>query len=195
VEEIKGFPFHEVLLHQDAGGVKKRTEGIEMSCGSTKGRCSIALAAVFILLSATPWGCGGQGDESGRGRSPKKETAVTGEDVKREFDKAFDTTKKFLKQKGSSLQRSYEESLRDLEKKADLLQEEAGRKKEEGRARAEETMKVLREKQEEARKKFEEFKNSGAELRDEAAVRMEKAFRELEDAYRQARERFDSQDD
>lgn len=166
-----------------------------MSSGSTQGERWLAPAAVFIFLSAALWGCGGQGDEGGGGRSPKKEVAVTGEDVKREFDKAFDTTKEFLKQKGSSLQSEFEESLRELEKKADLLQEEAGRKKEEGRVRAQETMKVLREKQEEARKKYEEFKNSGADLRDEAAVRMEKAYRELEEAYRKARERFDSQEE
>ena len=164
-----------------------------MSCFSSHGRHSLVLATVIILLSAAIWGCGRQGDEGGQGRSKEKEAAVTGEDVKREFDKAFDTTREFLRQKGSSLQSEFERSLQELERKADLLQEQAGKSKEEGRARAEETMKVLRQKQEEARKKFEEFKDSGADLRDEAAVRMEKAYMELEEAYRKARERFDSQ--
>ena len=160
-----------------------------MSGGSTQGRCSLALAAVIILLSAALWGCGGQGDEG------KKEVAVTGDDVKRECDKAFDTTKEYLKQKGSSLQAEFEKGLQEIEKKVNLLQEEAGRKKEAGRAQAEETMKVLRQKQEEARKKFEEFRNSGAELRDEAGERRGKAYRELEEAEGRARGRFDSQKD
>ena len=164
-----------------------------MSRGSTKGMCSLVPAMVIILLSAAIWSCGGQGEESGQKRSA--ETDVTSEDVRREFDKAFDTTRKYFKQKGSSLQMEFEKSLQELDKKADLLQEEAGKKKEEGRVRAEETMKVLRQKQEEARKKFEEFRDSSAELRDEAGVRMEKAYQELQEAYRKARERFDSQDD
>jgi hypothetical protein len=166
-----------------------------MDCCSTQARYSFVLGVTIILFSATIWGCGRQGDESGQSRSEKKDTTVTGEDVKREFDKAFDTTREYLKQKGSSLQTEFEKSLQELEKKADLLQEQAGKKKEEGKVRAEETMKVLRQKQEEARKKFEEFKDSSAELRDEAALKMEKAYQELEEAYRKARERFDSQED
>ena len=166
-----------------------------MDCCSSRGRYSFVLAVAIILFSAAIWGCGRQGDEGSQGRSAKKEAAVTSEDVKREFDKAFDTTKEYLRQKGSSLQTEFEKSLQELERKADLLQEQADRKKKEGRARAEETMKVLRQKQEEARKKFEEFRDSSAELRDEAGMRMEKAYQELEEAYGRARERFDSQDD
>lgn len=166
-----------------------------MSCCSSQGRCSLVLAVVIILLAATIWGCGRQGDDGGPDRSAKKETVITGEDVKREFDKAFDTTKDFLVQKGTSLQTEFEKSLQELERKADLLQEQADKKMEEGRVRAEETMKVLRQKQDEARKKFEAFRDSSAEFRDEAGMRMEKAYRELEEAYGQARERFDSQDD
>jgi hypothetical protein len=161
-----------------------------------QGRRALVPEAAIVLLSAAIWGCGGQAEESSRGRSPEKDEAVvTGEDVKREFDKAFDTTKDFLKQKGSSLQVEFEKGLQAFEKKVDLLQEQAGQMKEEGSVRAEETMKVLRQKQEVARKKFEEFKDSSAEVRDEARVRMEKAYQELEEAYRKARERFDSQKD
>ena len=166
-----------------------------MRCVFSPGRRSLILTVVIIVFSAAIWGCGRQGDESGQSRSEKKDTTVTGEDVKREFDKAFDTTKEYLKQKGSSLQTEFEKSLQELEKKTDLLQEQAGKMKEESKVRAEETMKVLRQKQEEARKKFEEFKNSSAELRDEAALKMEKAYQELEEAYRKARKRFDSQED
>lgn len=163
-----------------------------MSFCCLRGRRALVPAAVIILLSAAIWGCGGQADESSRGRSTEKEEAVTGEDVKREFNKAFDTTRDFLKQKGSSLQVEFEKGLQAFDEKVDLLQERAGKSKEEGRVRAEEAMKVLRQKQEVARKKFEEFRDSSAEVRDEALVRMEKAYRELEEAYGQARERFDS---
>ena len=165
-----------------------------MRCCSSQGRCSLVLAVV-ILFAATIWGCGRQGDDGGPDRSAKEETAVTGKDVKREFDKAFDTTKEFLMQKGTSLQTEFEKSLQELERKADLLLQQGDKKMEEGKARAEETMKLLRQKQVEARKKFEAFRDSSAEFRDEAGMRMEKAYRELEVAYGQARERFDSQEE
>ncbi len=110
-------------------------------------------------------------------------TQVTPEDVKRDTQKAVQTTEEYAQQQKEEYQKKAETELNELDHRIDELKAKTEKASAKAKAAMDQQMAELRKQQEVARQKLEELKGASASTWEETRKKLDAAIEELKRRY------------
>ena len=116
-----------------------------------------------------------------REQTPK--TQVTPEDVKRDTQKAVQTTEAYAQQQKEEYQKKAEAELNELDRRIDELKAKTEKASAKAKAAMDQQTAELRKQQEVARQKLEELKGASASTWEETRKKLDAAIEELKRRY------------